>query len=319
MDRVKTKPTNGKPAAGNQVNSAASVMKEHAAAGMDAETDMVLLDHVSFAYDGQHEDIRDVSLAIGRGEWVTLVGANGCGKSTLIRLMNGLLRACGGCIAIGGIRLEAGTLGVIRQKVGMVFQNPDNQFIGATVEEDMAFGLEGLCLSAEEIGSRISRYAVRLGIGGLLPRHPQELSGGQKQRAALAAILAMEPELIILDEASSMLDEKARSDMLELLREMHREERYTLLSITHDAEEIAASQRVLVMEGGRLAADVAPQELFRSADLLRRCRMELPFRLQLAQELEKRGVPPVPDKDSAGAAADPVTEVMRKWAFNWSM
>ncbi|MWV45773.1 ATP-binding cassette domain-containing protein [Paenibacillus sp. HJL G12] len=286
---------------------------------MAEQTDMVLLDNVSFAYDGQHEDIKNVCLAIGRGEWVTLAGANGCGKSTLIRLMNGLLRARCGCISIGGVRLESGTVGVIRQKVGMVFQNPDNQFIGATVEEDMAFGLEGMCLGAEEIGSRITRYAMRLGISGLLHRHPQELSGGQKQRAALAAILAMEPELIILDEASSMLDEKARGEMLELLREMHREERYTLLSITHDAEEIAASQRVLVMDRGRLTADLAPRELFRNGDLLRLCRMELPFRLQLAQELEKRGIPPVPEGDPAGTAAYPVTEVMRKWAFNWSM
>lgn len=295
----------------------APVEKETWAQLAEEAADMVAWDNVSFAYDGQHADIDGVSLTIRKGEWVTLAGANGCGKSTLSRLMNGLLRASSGCISIGGIRLETGTLGAIRQMIGMVFQNPDNQFIGATVEEDMAFGLEGLCLDTEEIRERITRYAGRLGIGHLLRRHPQELSGGQKQRAALAAILAMEPELIILDEASSMLDEKARSEMLELLREMHGETRYTLLSITHDAEEIFASQRVLVMDRGRVVADVAPDMLFRNGELLRLCRMEPPFRLQLARELEQRGV--MTAEGVTGAMMNPVVEEMRKWAFGSSM
>ncbi|MEC0240875.1 ATP-binding cassette domain-containing protein [Paenibacillus dokdonensis] len=300
-----------------QENIAAAGEDIPAAESSKAVTDMVLLEELSFAYDGQHADIHDISLTIGKGEWVTLVGANGCGKSTLIRLMNGLLRTSHGRIYIGGIRLEPGTLGEIRQKVGMVFQNPDNQFIGATVEEDMAFGMEGRCLDAGEMRSRISRYASRLGISSLLHRHPQELSGGQKQRAAVAAILAMEPELIILDEASSMLDEKARRDWLGLLQEMHNEARYTLLSITHDAEEIAASQRVLVMHQGGLAADLAPQELFRDEGLLRLCRMEPPFGIRLALELEKRGMIPA-QQGMADGSANPGSEVKRIWPFSWS-
>ncbi|MCJ8011900.1 ATP-binding cassette domain-containing protein [Paenibacillus sp. KQZ6P-2] len=282
------------------------------------EADMVVMEKVSFAYDGQCADIHNVSLSIGRGEWVTLAGANGSGKSTLIRLMNGLLRAGSGSITIGGTKLEPGAIGGIRQKVGMVFQNPDNQFIGATVEEDMAFGLEGLCLDAEEMRSRISRYASSLGISDLLHRHPQELSGGQKQRAAVAAILAMEPELIILDEASSMLDEMARRDWLSLLREMHSEGRYTLLSITHDAEEIAASERVLVMHEGKLAADLMPGELFRSEELLRMCRMVPPFRTQLALELEKRGIRPA-DAGLGSGTVNMDLEDERIWPFSWNM
>lgn len=266
----------------------------------NAGPDMVVLEDVSFAYDGSHADIRDVSLTIPQGEWVTLAGANGCGKTTLTRLLNGLLRANSGRIAIGGLELGRGTLAEIRQKVGVVFQNPDNQFIGSTVEEDMAFGLEGRCLDREEMQGRIQYYASRLGISQLLHRHPHELSGGQKQRAAIAAILAMEPELIILDEASSMLDEKARQQWLSLLQEMHGEGRYTLLSITHDAEEVAASQRVVVMREGTLAADVTPNELFRDEGLLHLCRMLPPFRIQLEMEMEKQGILPV-DRDFAGS------------------
>ncbi|WP_246073152.1 ATP-binding cassette domain-containing protein [Paenibacillus dokdonensis] len=303
---------------GYQENIAAAGEDIPAEGSSKAVTDMVVLEELSFAYDGQHADIHDISLAIGKGEWVTLVGANGCGKSTLIRLMNGLLRTSYGRIYIGGIRLEPGTLGEIRQKVGMVFQNPDNQFIGATVEEDMAFGMEGRCLDAGEMRNRISGYASRLGISDLLHRHPQELSGGQKQRAAIAAILAMEPELIIFDEASSMLDEKARRDWLDLLLEMHNEARYTLLSITHDAEEIAASQRVLVMHQGGLAADLAPQELFRDVGLLRLCRMEPPFRIRFALELEKRGMMPAQQGMTDGSP-NPGSEVKRIWPFSWSM
>lgn len=284
----------------------------------EAQPHMAVLEKVSFAYDGQHADIHDVSLSVGRGEWVTLVGANGSGKSTLTRLMNGLLRIGSGSITIGGTRLEPGTLGVIRQKVGMVFQNPDNQFIGATVEEDIAFGLEGRCLDEAEMRRRIRRYASSLGISDLLRRHPQELSGGQKQRAAVAAILAMEPEFIILDEASSMLDETARCDWLHLLREMHSTGRYTMLSITHDAEEVAASERVLVMHHGMLAADQTPGELFRDAALLQLCRMVPPFRIQLALELKKRGLMPRRAGLEDGIMnMDPEGE--RIWPFNWSM
>ncbi|WP_309272916.1 ATP-binding cassette domain-containing protein [Paenibacillus sp.] len=283
---------------------------------LDPGADMVVLEDVSFTYDGHHADIRGISLTIRQGEWVTLAGANGCGKTTLTRLLNGLLRASSGRIAIAGIDLERETLAEIRQKVGVVFQNPDNQFIGATVEEDMAFGLEGQCLDPEEIQCRINHYASRLEISHLLRRHPHELSGGQKQRAAIAAILAMEPELIILDEASSMLDEKARCNWLSLLQEMHAEGRYTLLSITHDAEEVAASQRVLVMQEGALAADVTPTELFRDEELLRLCRLLPPFRIQLAKELEKRGL--ILEKRNLAGNGETGLEVDQLWPLNYS-
>lgn len=167
---------------------------------------------VSFAYDPASPVLDDVSLNIPWGGWVSLVGANGCGKSTLAKLLGGLLAANAGVILIGGVPLNRETAHVLRPRIGMVFQNPDNQFIGATVEEDIAFGLEGRCLPREEMRRRVRSYAEKLRIGHLLSKHPAELSGGQKQRVAVAAILAMEPDIVIFDEASSMLDEKARGN-----------------------------------------------------------------------------------------------------------
>lgn len=248
------------------------------------------LQQVSFAYHPQQQILDNINLRITAGSWVTLVGANGSGKSTLAKLLGGLLAANAGKIYVEGTEMNQESITHLRPRIGMVFQNPDNQFIGATVEEDIAFGLEGRCLPRDEMVERVKRYADKLEIGHLLSKHPAELSGGQKQRVAVAAILAMEPGIVIFDEASSMLDERARGELQLIMREMSESGGYTIISITHDAEEILASDRAIVLKDGGVAADVSPLELFRNQELLSSCRLMAPFRVRLIQELSSRGI-----------------------------
>jgi energy-coupling factor transport system ATP-binding protein len=251
---------------------------------------IISLDGVSFGYDPEHPILQNITLSISQGQWVSLVGPNGCGKSTLVKLLNALLPKSAGEIVVSGMQLSEETIGSIRQCIGMVFQNPDNQFIGATVEEDILFGLEGLCLSYAEMAERLHAYTTRLGINHLLSKHPGELSGGQKQRVAIASILAMEPGIVIFDEASSMLDEGSRNELLGILQDMRAEGKYTILMITHDADEILASDRVLALHGGGLAADVTPAELFRNEELLQQCHLREPYAWRLARELQNQGI-----------------------------
>lgn len=251
---------------------------------------VISLNEVSFGYDPEHSILQNITLSIPQGQWVSLVGPNGCGKSTLVKLLNALLAKSAGEIEVCGLRLEEETIGSIRQCIGMVFQNPDNQFIGATVEEDILFGLEGLCLPYAEMADRLQSYTKRLGIDHLLSKHPGELSGGQKQRVAIASILAMEPGIVIFDEASSMLDEGSRDELMAILQDMRAEGKYTILMITHDADEILASDRVLALHEGSLAADVTPAELFRNVELLEKCHLREPYPWRLARELRNHGI-----------------------------
>jgi energy-coupling factor transport system ATP-binding protein len=176
------------------------------------------------------------------------------------------------------------------RRIGMVFQNPDNQFIGATVEEDIAFGLESLCLPREEMLARIKKYSNKLQIESLLSKHPSELSGGQKQKVAIAAILAMEPDFIILDEATSMLDEKARGELMAIVEEMRNSGQYTIISITHDPDEILKSDRVIVLQDGCIAADLSPQALFMDQVLMEACHLLPPYSVLFVQELAQQGL-----------------------------
>ncbi|BCG57011.1 ATP-binding cassette domain-containing protein [Paenibacillus sp. URB8-2] len=287
-------------------------MNERDGKGHSAEhgPDAIVLKDVSFGYDPENPILHGLSLRIPQGQWVSLVGESGSGKSTLVKLLNALLPKSAGEITVCGEKLSEESILSIRRTIGMVFQNPDNQFVGETVEEDILFGLEGLCLSREEMDRRLRLYAGKLGISGLLAKHPGELSGGQKQRVAIVSILAMEPGVVIFDEASSMLDEESRNGLLDILRDMHAEG-YTILMITHDADEILASQRVLALCGGGLAGDMTPAELFRSPGLMEECRLHAPYAWELSRELEVLGL-------AIGVPASEKELIETLWPFNCS-
>ncbi|WP_172256490.1 ATP-binding cassette domain-containing protein [Saccharibacillus deserti] len=248
------------------------------------------LSGVGFAYEKEEPVLQDVHLRVGRGEWVAIVGASGCGKSTLVRLLNALLRPQSGTVSVFGEELTEHNAPLVRSRIGMVFQNPDNQFIGETVEEDMAFGLEGLGLAREEMERRIASYSDRLDISAFLPRHPGELSGGQKQRCAVAACLAMEPEIVVFDEATSMQDERSRLELLTVIRGMKDHGDYTILSVTHDVDEMLAADRIVALKEGTICADRTPDEFFADPGLLRSCGIEPPFRMELARQLSALGL-----------------------------
>lgn len=270
---------------------------------------IIQLERVCCAHEpGGPDFLRDLSFTIRTGEWVSLVGANGSGKSSLVKRLNGLLPASSGRIIIDGIELAAGTLGDIRERIGMVFANPDNQFVGLNVADDIVFGLENRCLDREEMRLRLERYTEMLGIGAFLNRHPAELSGGQKQRVALAAVLALEPKIIVLDEATSMLDEQAKGEILAIIGMMRATGHYTLISVTHDHDEILATDRMLALADGQLAADGAPGELLQDTALLNRLRLRPSFAMELGAELNRLGIAVPPQ-----AGESELMEALTKW------
>lgn len=273
---------------------------------------IIELQRVSCAHrPGGPDFLRDLSFSVQAGEWISLVGANGSGKSSLVKRLNGLLPASSGRIIIDGIELTARTLGDIRERIGMVFANPDNQFVGLNVADDIVFGLENRCLDRKEMGVRLERYASMLGIEAFLNRHPAELSGGQKQRVALAAVLALEPKILVLDEATSMLDEQAKGEILTVLRKMRATGDYTLISVTHDHDEILSTDRMLALADGQLAADGAPGELLRDTALLNRLRLRPSFAMELAAKLNRLGVAVPPQ-----AGESELMEALTKWHCN---
>jgi energy-coupling factor transport system ATP-binding protein len=233
--------------------------------------------------------ISGVTLRVERGEWLCLAGRNGSGKSTLIRLMAGLLSPSEGDIFVGGERFAGEDGDRLRSRIGVLFSEPDDQFIGQTVADDIAFGLENLCLSREEMDGRIDRVAGMLGIGRLLGRHPSTLSGGQKQLAALAAVLAMEPDILLLDEPGSMLDDRSREMLRSAVARLHATGRYTIVQATHDPEDMLAAGRLAMMSGGRLLAVGRPEALLADEKLAAECRLETPFVLAFCREMARLG------------------------------
>jgi len=249
----------------------------------------VQFNNISFSH-GQLPVLKQLNLSIPEGQWVSIAGHNGSGKSTLVRLINGLLHAQSGQVSIHGTALDDTNLYQLRSKIGYIFASPDNQFIGLTIRDDIAFGLENLCLPREIIEERINHYAKMFQLTELLDRHPATLSGGQKQRAALAAVLAMQPSILILDEATSMLDSSFRDFFLKLITKLNREEHMTIISISHDIKELAASERLIILHDGAILADGKPDILLIQQQLLQACRLEMPYALQLCHELKKQGI-----------------------------
>lgn len=247
--------------------------------------------HLTFKYDvnQEHNTLDDLSFHVKRGEWLSIIGHNGSGKSTTVRLLDGLLAAESGQIFIEGDLLTEDNVWDIRHKIGMVFQNPDNQFVGATVEDDVAFGLENKGIPLDEMKERVAKALDLVGISEFADREPSRLSGGQKQRVAIAGALAMQPDIIILDEATSMLDPEGRLELIKTIREIRKQYQMTVVSITHDLDEVALSDRVLVMKKGKVESSSTPEELFNRGDDLLTLGLDVPFSTNLISALKDKG------------------------------
>ena len=246
--------------------------------------------NLSFRYKESQEyyDVKDITFHVKRGEWLSIVGHNGSGKSTTVRLIDGLLEAESGEIVIDGQRLTEENVWNIRRQIGMVFQNPDNQFVGATVEDDVAFGLENQGLSRQEMKKRVEEALDLVGMLDFKKREPARLSGGQKQRVAIAGVVALRPAILILDEATSMLDPEGRRELIDTVKGIRKDYDMTVISITHDLEEVAMSDRVLVMKKGEIESTSSPRELFSRNDL-DQIGLDDPFSNQLKHSLSQNG------------------------------
>lgn len=252
---------------------------------------IVVAEGLFFRYHaGDEWVLRGIDFAIEKGEWVAIIGSNGSGKSTLARILGGLLRPERGEVLLLGLdpRKEE-DLPLIHQKVGMIFQNPENQIVGATVEDDIAFGLENIGLPPAEIEMRIDWALQRMGLTPFRMREPHRLSGGQKQRLAIAGVLAMRPEIILFDEASSMLDPQGAEELLTMMKELH-EEGLTIIQITHDLEEVRSANRILLMNDGQILATGKPLELLAQESRLIASSLRPPFALRLYERFRRGGI-----------------------------
>ncbi len=235
---------------------------------------------LTFSYDKKHEALKNVSFSVPDGQWLSILGHNGSGKSTLAKLLLGLLAPTKGEIKYNGVLLDENSVNEIRKNVGIVFQNPDNQFVGFNVKYDIAFGLENHNVKREEMVKLIDEYIKKVDMDGYLEREPQTLSGGQKQRVAIAGILALNCETIILDEATSMLDPEGVEDIINLIDELHNKYNKTVITITHDLNLAQKSDRVLVFRQGEIIAEGTPDEIFKQGEILRSSNLDMPFPLK---------------------------------------
>lgn len=245
------------------------------------------INNLSFAYTKKDKAIKNISLTIEEGEWVSIIGHNGSGKSTLSKLIIGLLHANKGEIKIFNVPLNEETLNDCRKRIGIVFQNPDNQFVGVTVRHDIAFGLENLCVERPEMLNLIEEFSTKVGMHEYLDREPHLLSGGQKQRVAIAGILACNSDIIILDEATSMLDPEGVNSVVELFKELKNKYHKTMITITHDLDIAALSDRIIVLKEGSIILEGTPSEVFQEEDKLHEAYLDIPFNLRLFNEVKK--------------------------------
>ena len=246
--------------------------------------------HYRYHEDDARQALAGVSLEIRRGEWLAIIGHNGSGKSTLAKVMNGLIEANTGSVVVNGKVLTEETVFDARRTVGMVFQNPDNQFVGTTVEDDIAFGLENIGLPREEMLERVTKVLDMVKMSEFRTKEPARLSGGQKQRVAIAGVTALEPEVIILDEATSMLDPKGRLEVISTIQKLHKEKNITVISITHDLDEAAQADRVVLMEQGQIQQIGTPKEIFKLGSKLVEKGLDVPFAEKLIEALRERGI-----------------------------
>ena len=252
---------------------------------------IVSLKGVSFQYEGQERyALNNVTFDIYEGEWLAIVGHNGSGKSTMAKLLNGLQFPQVGEITVCGIGLNEETIWDVRKKLGMVFQNPDNQFVGTTVQDDVAFGLENHGIPRDEMVQRVEDSLKKVKMDKFLYQEPHHLSGGQKQRVAIAGVLALRPSVIILDEATSMLDPRGREEVLETVRVLKEEKSLTVISITHDLEEAAKADRIIVMNKGEVFREGVPEEIFSMDEQLIQLGLDIPFSVKMSKAFRQKGI-----------------------------
>lgn len=244
-----------------------------------------------YAKSGERDSaLKRISFSIEKGEFVSLVGKNGCGKSTLAKLLNGLFEPSEGTVLVTGVDTSnEDTIFEVRSKAGMVFQNPDNQMVATIVEDDVAFGPENLGVEPSEIVKRVDDSLAAVGMTEYKTATASRLSGGQKQRIAIAGVLAMKPEILILDEATSMLDPDGREEVMSVVKKMN-EDGITVINITHDMSEVALSQRVIALKEGEIIFDGTPNVLFDSTEILKRANLDLPSVGKLKRTLVESGI-----------------------------
>lgn len=252
------------------------------------------ISNLTYTYRGNKiPTINDVSFSIKENTWTSVIGANGSGKSTLTRLINGLISPDDNQVSkiiIDGCKIDSSNIFDLREDIGIVFQNPDNQFVGATVNDDIAFGLENRCISRKEMLDIIPKVLHDVDMDSFGNSEPQLLSGGQKQRVAIAGIIAIQPKIIILDEATSMLDLEGKEKILKLLRKLKEKKNLTVLSITHDLDEISMADQVLVMDNGKIIGQDDPDKIFNNTAVMKKSNLELPLTIKLKNELSAKGL-----------------------------
>lgn len=247
---------------------------------------MIRVNDLDYSYSQQDHALKGISFEVKDQEWLSILGHNGSGKSTISKLLVGILVPQKGSIYYDDIELTEKTVDKIRNRVGIVFQNPDNQFVGVNVKYDIAFGLENKCVPRSEMQKLIVEYATKVGMQDYLLREPQTLSGGQKQRVAIAGILALNTDVIILDEATSMLDPQGTREIIALIKELKEKYHKTIITITHDLDLARLSDRIIVMKEGNIIADDVPGKIFEQSDLLKSSKLDMPFNLKLYKEVE---------------------------------
>lgn len=257
---------------------------------------MIEIKDLKFKYDGSKVNALDgVNLSIPKGKYIAILGHNGSGKSTLSKLLVGLYKPTEGEIIIDGIKMRLNSIKDIRKKIGIIFQNPDNQFIGSSVEDDIAFGLENNCVPREEMKERIIEFATKVGMINFLEREPHTLSGGQKQKVAIASVLALSPEIVIFDEVTSMLDPKGKTEILKLIKDIQITGEKTLISITHDMDEAVQADYLLVFAQGKLVAEGSPKDILKNEEIIAIAKIDSPFIYKLS--LKINGIDPTYDAE----------------------
>lgn len=253
---------------------------------------MIKTEKLVFSYDDSEENVlKDISLTIKKGSFTAVLGHNGSGKSTLAKTFNAILLPSGGCVYVNGMNTsDEKNLMSIRRSAGMVFQNPDNQMVAAIVEDEVAFAPENLGVEPKEIRRRVDECLEAVGMTKYAESSPSKLSGGQKQRIAIAAVLAMNPEILILDEPTAMLDPMGRSEVIKTIKRLNREQGITVVLITHYMDEAAEADRTVVIDGGEIALDGTPREVFSNVERIKELGLDVPQVTELAYELKKLGV-----------------------------